>query len=49
MKSESREDVENIEAWAKVIGDLLQRVPSKQRSAVLAPKTKKRHARSTKR
>jgi hypothetical protein len=44
MKAETREDVENIEAWAKVIGDLLQRIPSKQRSAVLALVTENEEA-----
>jgi hypothetical protein len=44
MQSESREDVENIEAWAEVIREMLCCVPSERRSAVLALATKNEEA-----
>jgi hypothetical protein len=36
MKAESREDVENVEAWAEVIKDILDLIPNEQRMEVLA-------------
>src|SRR5262249_18161540 len=41
---EDRKDVENVEAWAEVIADLLRLVPIDQRSTVLALATKNEEA-----
>jgi len=43
--SESREDIENVEAWAEVFRAILSRVPTDQRVAVLALVTKNEEGR----
>jgi hypothetical protein len=40
--SEDQEDVENVEAWAEVIEDMLRLVPMDRRAAVLELASKKR-------
>jgi hypothetical protein len=42
--SEAQRDIENIEAWAEVIGDILFHVPAWHRAAVLALATKNEEA-----
>jgi hypothetical protein len=43
-KAENREDIENVDAWAEVIGDLLHHVPSERRSAAPALASKNEEA-----
>ena len=44
MKSEDREDIENVEAWAEVFKAVLYLVPMDRRAAVLALATKNENA-----
>jgi hypothetical protein len=49
MKSATEKDIQNVEAWAEVVEDLLYLVPTDKRAAVLALATEKERQEQKKR